>query len=517
MPNVLFVIPPCFIGRELDFEIGFPVHLAILARVARQEGWSANYLDMTLEEKDGLDSFAQLAMLLQDKELQLVGITNHTVRTSVTTRAVAEQIKSIRPDVKVVVGGVNATFMWRELLEWCSAIDFILRGYGQPGLRGLLKRMNGAAVEITPGLVSRCLDDFRVEPIAAVTPEDFASPSLDGLPVARYLEWTHAYPLLTHTGCGFSCNFCTSVMPGPYQNLEVYRPPADVVAEMIQAVDLGFKRFFFCDNVFTSNRARCLELCNAIRAAGIPDRSDWVCMTRVEFVDEKILWTMRSAGCLNIAFGVESAGPAQWKSLRKGRFAPDTIHKAFSLTRRAGIGSTAYLMLGNPFQTQEDIDATADLIREVDPDYRVVSFFQPFPGTPYWSSPESFGLSDIAPLEQWNFHEAPICKTKSLSKSALMEAATRFYLERSVASSLIPSVDSLTFTGSFPKEYGDVPEPVRDAFSWADGTRTVTDILDRVCKAHGTRGRLIALYWLAAANREGTIQLLRRPEEGAYA
>ena len=288
MPKVLFVIPSCFIGRELDFEIGFPVHLAILARVARQEGWCADYLDMTLEEKEGLDSFAELATLLQDEKLQLVGISNHTVRTSVTTRAVAERIKSIRPDVKVVVGGVNATFMWRELFEWCSGIDYVLRGYGQPGLRGLLQRLNGCETAIAPGLVSRSSEDFYVQPIAAITPEDFASPSLDGLPVARYLEWTHTYPLLTHTGCGFSCNFCTSVMPGPYQNREVYRPPDDVVAEMIQALDLGFNRFFFSDNVFTSNRTRCLELCTAIRTAGIPDRGDWVCMTRVEFVDEGI-------------------------------------------------------------------------------------------------------------------------------------------------------------------------------------------------------------------------------------
>jgi len=517
MPKVLFVIPPCFIGREIDFEIGFPVHLATLARVARQEDWSVDYLDMTLEEKEGLDSFAKLSTLLQDEKLQLIGISNHTVRTSVTTRAVAERIKSIRPDVRVVVGGVNATFMWRELLEWCTDIDYILRGYGQPGLRCLLKRLNGRETANSPGLVSRSPEDFQVEPLTSVTADDFESPSLDGLPVARYLEWTHTYPLLTHTGCGFSCNFCTSVMPGPYQNLEVYRSPADVVAEMVQALNLGFNRFFFSDNVFTSNRARCLELCNAIRAASIPDLSDWVCMTRVEFVDEEILWTMRSAGCINIAFGVESASPAQWKSLRKGRFAPDTIHKAFSLTRRAGIGTTAYLMLGNPFQTQEDIDATAELIREVDPDYRVVSFFQPFPGTPYWSLPESFGLSDIAPLEQWNFHEAPICRTKSLSKSALMDAAIRFSLERSVAAPLIPGVDSFAYVGNIPNEYGDVPKPALDAFMWADGEQSITHILDRVCRAHGARGRLIALYWLAAASREGAIQFMSRRLEGAHA
>jgi anaerobic magnesium-protoporphyrin IX monomethyl ester cyclase len=506
--KVLLIVPPCFTGRELDFEIGFPVHLALLGRVAQQAGWDVDYLDMTLEEKEGHDSFNTLTLKLWG-ELAVVGISNHTVRTSVTTKEVAERVKSARPDVKVVVGGVNSTFMWRELLEDCPAIDYILRGYAQPGLLQLLKCVEADAPVKAPGLATRVTGGFHAEPLATVTPADFAIPALDQLEVSRYLEWTQTYPILTHTGCGFSCNFCTSVMPGPYQNLEVHRASSDVVAEMKQAMDAGFERFFFSDNIFSSRRDRSLDLCAAMSDAGIQNRATWVCMTRVEFVDEELLHAMSSSGCINVAFGVETAGARGWADLRKGRFSEDTIQKAFRLTKAAGIGTTAYLMLGAPYQTMEDIDGTVELVRELNPDYRVVSFFQPFPGTPYWTDPQKYGLSDIAPLEKWNFHEGPICRTALLSKPDLLDAAIRLYLDRAPArpqgidvhrDALMLRVDASAI--------GGLPDAVSDVFALCDGSMSISETL-RLCHLrHGSRGRLIALYWLSSTLADETMAVV---------
>lgn len=506
--KVLLIVPPCFVGRELDFEIGFPVHLALLGRVARLAGWAVDYLDMTLEEKEGHDSYAVLAPKLHDRALAVVGISNHTVRTSVTTKAVAERVKSMRPDVKVVVGGVNSTFMWRELLEWCPAVDYILRGYAQPGLRQLLRCIEDGTPVKAPGLATRAAGGFYTEHMAAVEPGDFAAPALDELAVPRYLEWTRTYPLLTHTGCGFSCNFCTSVMPGPYQSLEVYRATDDVIAEMKQAIDAGFERFFFSDNIFSSRRDRCLDLCGAMRDAAIPDRATWVCMTRVEFVDEELLHSMSASGCINVAFGVETASKRGWVNLKKGRYSEDTIQKAFRLTRAAGIGTTAYLMLGAPFQTLEDIDCTVELVRELDPDYRVVSFFQPFPGTPYWADTKKFGLSEIAPLEEWNFHEGPICRTALLSKPDLLDAAVRFYLDRAQREGVDVHRDSLILRSDISVIGDGLPDPVRDVLGLCDGSILIAEIL-RLCHLrHGSRGRLIALYWLSAAIADAKVDVV---------
>jgi len=511
MARVLLIIPPCFSNRELDFEIGFPINLTILGQSVRVEGWDVEYLDMTLEEKEGYDSFAELDRRLLESEIKLVGISNHTVRTSVTTRVVAERIKLLRPDVRVVVGGVYATFMTRELLESCSAIDYVLRGYAQQGIRALLRSQLGEILLPVPGLAQLQNGTLCEQPLARVMPADFDAPSFRDLDVSRYLPWTRTYPLLTHTGCGFSCNFCTSVMPGPYQSKEVFRAIENVITEMKRGLDLGFERFFMSDNIFTSHRDYCLELCLAMKDSGIADRATWICMTRVEFVDEELLGEMEEAGCVNIAFGVETAGVEQWKSLHKGRFSEEVVHTAFRLATHVGIGTTAYLMLGSPSQTQSDIDATAHLIREIDPDYRVISFFQPFPGTPYWETPEKFGLSEIAPLEEWNFHEAPICRTSHLSKPQLQDAAMRLYLERDKLSSLQLSNDRIEL-GKIDEDREDSNSVVRDIIGWADQRLTIRELLEKIGAKHGNRGRLIALYWLSSALRDGLAKIAGRTE-----
>jgi hypothetical protein len=513
-PKLLLLIPPCFLDREIDFEVGFPAHLALLGREAKAHGWACDYLDMSLEEKDGFDSFADLEVRLRYPSLRLIGITNHTIRTSITTRAVAERVKAIRPDVAVVIGGVNATFMYRELLESCPAIDYILRGYAQQGLRALLASFGPARPLHVPGLVDRCRAE--PEPLARPVHSDFATPALDGLEVERYLNWTSTYPLLTHTGCTFNCAFCTSVMPGPYQNREVYRPIADVLHEMRRAIDLGFRRVFMSANIFTSRREYCFELCEALTEMNFGARAAWSCMTRVEFVDDKLLRAMRASGCNDIAFGVESAGISQWNSLRKGRYSEATIERAFQFAHEAGIATTAFLMLGAPEQTPNDIDETLKLIRMIDPTHRVISFFQPFPGTPYWENPERFCISEIEPMEAWNFYEAPICRTKYFDKHQLQRAATRLHLERGIPIS--PAADTLELNDGFGGAFTNAPPPVLAAVQLLDGRASIEDVLEQVGQAHGPRGRLIAIVGLAARLRDGSLRVCtRRMMDAPYA
>lgn len=505
--KMLLVVPPCFCSPGPDFEIGFPVHLLSLGKSVREQGWTVEYLDMTLEEKEGSDSFVELDRRLTDRAIQLVGISNHTVRTSITTKAVAERVKALRPETRIVVGGVNATFMWRELLTECHAIDWILRGYAQASLRALLDSLGRGDSPCAPGLVFRQGEGFHSEPMAPVTPADLATPSIDELPVDRYLEWTTTYPLLTHTGCGFSCNFCTAVMPGPYQNREVHRNPDDVVAEMRAATAVGFDRFFMSANVFTSQRNRCLAFCEAVRDAGIADEATWVCMTRIEFVDEELLTKMSDAGCVNIAFGVETVGEDQWKALRKGRYREEAVSRAFQLTKDVGIGTTAFLMLGTPEQTPDDIEATLRLIRRINPDYRVVSFFQPFPGTAYWDRKADFGLSEIAPLQAWNFHEAPVCRTRTLTRQFLQRAAVRLHLDRQHERQIDVDTDVLELSEAFLSTAAAEDEPWLTFVEENRHHLPLNSLLEELERRHGSRARLIALYRLSGHIADGSVQL----------
>jgi pyruvate-formate lyase-activating enzyme len=504
--RVLLVVPPVFLDPKPDFEVGFPVSLAHLGRIASEEGWEVTYVDMALEAKDGLDGFARLAAALSDAQTRVVGVTSHTVRASSTTCAVAKFVKARRPDIEVVVGGVNATFAARPLLTNCPAIDVVLRGYAQPAWRTYLA--NGRADPAIPGVVTR---ETPTGPLTAPPPvlaSEFRAPCIADLPAHRYLRWTSTYPILARMGCGFSCRFCTSVMPGPYQRKEVARPIPDVLDELCHATNLGFRRFAFSDNVFTSDPDYVTALCEAIRASGLSRRAAWSCMTRVEAVSRPLLAQMRDAGCTDVAFGVEGAGPDQWRSLRKGRYSEDTIDSAFAATKAEGIASTAFLILGAPDQTPADVEETMRLIRRVRPDHRVVNFFQPFPGTQYWDDPERYGLADLAPTEQWAFSEGPICTTRYFDKAGLWRAAVRLQLECPHGDTLNPDAVVPVLVPGYKPAAAAVPRAVAAAVTWLDNRPTVAEWLERMADTFSLRDRLVGLYWLTQGVRDSVVRLV---------
>ena len=280
---------------------------------------------------------------------------------------------------------------------------------------------------------------------------------------------------------------------------------------MQKAIELGFDRFFMSANTFTSRRDRCLELCRAFCAAGIPGKATWVCMTRVELVDPELLRAMREAGCVNIAFGVETVGVGQWRTLRKGAYCQQTVADAFRMTKEADVGTTAFLMLGMPSQTEADIQNAIELVRSLAPDFRVVNFFQPFPGTPYWRKPDAFGLSEIAPLEEWNFHLGPVCRTAHLDKQRLLEAAAEIYLAQGRREGAARG-SSFEHQGRGNGEsLSVVPTGILELYGMLQEDLPLAAILDGISRRHGAAGRLAALQFLSFGLRTG---LLREPAVG---
>ena len=89
---------------------------------------------------------------------------------------------------------------------------------------------------------------------------------------------------------------------------------------------------------------------------------------------------MKEAGVTRIHIGVESGSSRILKIMKKG-ITIEQAHNAFELCRTFGITSLSSFMLGNPTETQEDIDMTMQFIRKCRADYAHISITTPFPGT----------------------------------------------------------------------------------------------------------------------------------------
>lgn len=89
---------------------------------------------------------------------------------------------------------------------------------------------------------------------------------------------------------------------------------------------------------------------------------------------------MKEAGCERIHFGVETANPRVVKELQKGTTNLQ-VEKAFDMCRKHGIKTLAYLMMGNPTETWEDVMETFALTRRIKPDFMQMTILSPFPAT----------------------------------------------------------------------------------------------------------------------------------------
>jgi anaerobic magnesium-protoporphyrin IX monomethyl ester cyclase len=60
------------------------------------------------------------------------------------------------------------------------------------------------------------------------------------------------------------------------------------------------------------------------------------------------------------------------------------IRRAINLTKKAGIKTIVYFMIGHPTETNEDVQATERLIEELDADRTLLNLVTPLPGTPIY-------------------------------------------------------------------------------------------------------------------------------------
>jgi radical SAM superfamily enzyme YgiQ (UPF0313 family) len=150
------------------------------------------------------------------------------------------------------------------------------------------------------------------------------------------------------------------------------------VDEIQECVGLGIRDFLFYDDTFTVIRKRILAFCDEILHRGIKIR--WDIRTRVDMVDEEVLRMLKKAGCKSIHYGVESGSDRILKVIKKG-ITVQKVKEIFALTRKTGIDTLAYFMIGLPSETAQDIQNTYDLAKELHSDYVHFSIFSPYPGT----------------------------------------------------------------------------------------------------------------------------------------
>ncbi|MDQ7779670.1 MAG: radical SAM protein [Planctomycetota bacterium] len=194
-------------------------------------------------------------------------------------------------------------------------------------------------------------------------------------------------PINSSRGCVAKCQFCS--VPAFWGNRWRGRSARNVVDEIASLHAQGRRFFNFTDDLFSVNPGRVIEISRELVARGLDVK--WDFETRPNFVNEQMLAASAKAGCVMIAYGVESGSQKILERVNK-QVTRSRIVEAFAMTKACGIRAHALLMIGNPGESDETIAETCALIRETRPDSVAVQLTTVYPGTALYEHAKSVGF-----------------------------------------------------------------------------------------------------------------------------
>jgi radical SAM superfamily enzyme YgiQ (UPF0313 family) len=109
-----------------------------------------------------------------------------------------------------------------------------------------------------------------------------------------------------------------------------------------------------------------------------------------------ILGLMKKAGCWQIGYGIES-GVQDILDFSKKNITLQQIGNAIKLTRKAGILSKGFFILGFPTDTPDTIRQTINFAKKIKLDDVTVTLMTPFPGSELYKIARQYGKFD----EDW--------------------------------------------------------------------------------------------------------------------
>ena len=346
---LLYTLPPA--GGDL-----FPISLGYIAASLKAHG-----VDTVVAEIDKVtkNTSREVADFILNYKPMVVGFSVYRANIKLALQ-LARLIKIADPEVIVVFGGPQITFMPKEALRKMRAVDILMRGEGEciwPQLIDcILKNHDPATVK---GIVFM-RGSHAVETPAVKPPDD-----LDMLPSPYRsqvfdLKQHKVAAMLSSRGCTFRCAFCYTPRAFGYR-IRAHSVKR-VLSDMAICVKARIKRFFFADPAFTFDKKRVTAIMQGII------KRHWKieiwCETRTDLVDEKLLRLMAKAGVRYIAYGLESADQQVNKILRKPVDLKN-FEKIIAATRKAGITPEVFTLYGLPGQTLISSLKTVEFLRRL--------------------------------------------------------------------------------------------------------------------------------------------------------
>ncbi|MDP3194933.1 magnesium-protoporphyrin IX monomethyl ester anaerobic oxidative cyclase [Tabrizicola sp.] len=376
---------------------------------------------------------------LAELQPDIVGVTAITP-SIYEAEEVLRIAQEVVPNALRVLGGVHATFMYRQVLSEAPWVDVIVRGEGEEIMVALAEAVRDgrwpADKRKIKGLAFTDGEEI-VATQAASTVKD-----LDGIdPDWSILDWDSyiyvplgvkvAIPNMAR-GCPFTCSFCSQWKFWRDYRVRDPKKVADEIERLVDQHGVGF--FILADEEPTINKKKFVEFCQELIDRGLNKRVKWGINTRVTDIwrDRDLLKFYREAGLVHISLGTEAAAQMKLDMFNKETTVAQN-KEAIRLLREADIFTEAQFIVGLDNETMETLEETFQMAWDWQPDLANWAMYTPWPFTPLFQ--EIKDQVEIFDFSKYNF-VTPIMKPAALTRGELLDGVMknyrRFYMRKAL-------------------------------------------------------------------------------------
>ncbi|HPG31097.1 MAG TPA: radical SAM protein, partial [bacterium] len=325
--------------------------------------------------------YSELENVLQTFNPDIAGISIMTNKMNSAIN-IAKYIKRFNDRIILCAGGVHPTICQEDFINE-NEFDYIFNGEAENSFLEFIKDFeNGKSdkrIYIEKKSVDMDIIDFpRRDCIIN------KNPSVD-----------YYSSILMSRGCPYSCKYCNSNVIWRDKKVR-FRKIENVIKELSYLkTNFNVTNFYMWDDNLFIDKKYIFRFCNEMIEKKL--NMTWSCQMRLNLIDKEIIDLIKKSGCSEIKVGIESGSEEIQKSINK-KIDYDRIFDKINIVKENGLCIGNYFIIGFPDETENDMEKTYELMKNIDPDSAELNLFNLLPRTGYYDE------FDKLKIQNWSMH-----------------------------------------------------------------------------------------------------------------
>lgn len=349
---------------SVNLQITFPLGIMYLASYLRNNLKGTDLDVRIIDMRLGKIRLKELEKYIMNYQPSIIGLSSLSFEAQ-ATHSVANMIKNINQEMKVIVGGPYGTVLYRDILK-DKNIDAVVIGEGEETFYELVNcYINGKDLSTVGGISYRRGDFQKTNPARSYISnlDQIPFPAWDLIDIRRYSkapQWNVIMagklymPIFTSRGCPYHCTYCHKTFGDRVR----MRSPENVVDEIRMLSErCGVDEVHIIDDIFNLSEDRAKKICDLIIKNKLKIKIAFPNGIRGDIISKDLIKKLKQAGTYMIVYAVETASPRLQKMIKKN-LDLNKVREAINFSDREGIIVAGFFMIGFPTESLEEIQET---------------------------------------------------------------------------------------------------------------------------------------------------------------